>query len=78
MAFRIELYQHFFVFALSTKEDLIAIGILPAGKIEAVGALKHFADIQSIRPGGNYFKAYDASHGIEYELGALTKVRSIG
>jgi hypothetical protein len=78
MAFRIELYQHFFVFALSTEEDLIAIGILPAGKIEAVGALKYFADIQSIRPGGNYFKTDDTSQGIEYELGVLTKVGSVG
>jgi hypothetical protein len=78
MAFRIKLYQQLFVFALSAKEDLIPVGIFSPGKIEAVRTLQYFSDIQGIRPGGNHLKANDSVRRIKYELGALTKVWSIG
>ena len=78
VAFRIELNEHLFVFALSAEEDVIAIGIFPAGKIEAVGALKHFSDSQGIRPRGDHLEADNAVLRIEYELGALAEVRSVG
>ena len=78
MAFRVELYQQLFVFALSAEEYLIAIGIFPPGKIESVRTLQHFSDIQRIRLGRNYLKANDSVRRIKYKLRALTKVWSIG
>jgi hypothetical protein len=49
VAFHVKLDQYFLIFALSAEIDLIAAGIFPARKIEWIGKLKDFVDIQIIR-----------------------------
>ncbi len=60
MAVDLKLNQDFLVFALRIEIDLLAAGIFPAGKIEAIGLLKNLDDIQIVRPGREYLEADDA------------------
>jgi hypothetical protein len=60
VALGIELYQHFFILTLRAEKYLVAIGILPAGKVEAVRALEHLADVEIVSAGYDHLKARDS------------------
>lgn len=60
MALGIELYQHFFVLTLRAEKYLVSIGVLPAGKVEAVGALQHLAHVEIVPARYDHLKARDS------------------
>jgi hypothetical protein len=78
VAVDLKLNQDFLVFAQRIEIDLLAAGVFPAGKIEAVGLLKNLADIQIVRPRREYLEADNAALRTEYDLGALAKWRRVG